>query len=285
MTHFGLFMPFNERTIEEKIARAKQCNKELIRYAIHHDKWDKSIGDKSLQKWIDADFKICLNVVWESEKLVPFCHDIKAYKNFVNEVLDKYQPTGAIVCLTTENEATNKNYYTEYIDKYFPIMDAIAEIGVKRGIKTSDSGILSDITYGLNEYYIQTNQPDKVEWMATVRGRKLNPNTDTYKTKVAQVNLYNDAIKKSVLTFSNLHYKEEKKTGLLTEMMNYIKLTTGKRPISNEGGFMTQNTTYMGEMLDEVKELNLPIYIVIDYSGEAGALELTDDGVKLYATY
>ncbi len=231
--------------------------------------------------WIDAGYDIQLNLGETPDHPTTFTREIARFRRFVNQVLDKYQPSGKIIMVSPENEPPNNQYYSEEVKYHFPVMNATASICLNRNIPTVYGGMITEVKFGLHDYYKRNNDTASIQWLEATVGR-LYPNSPNYASKLAEFNVQADTILASDLTFNNFHYKEERPSGYIIRAKAFLEERVKKPCITNEGGFMTTNNTYIQQTMQEAISAGYKYYFIMDPEGVGGVgvPQMTPEGEK-----
>lgn len=251
-TNFGALISGNTN-IDDEIKICNELGVKYVRYAIFLQ--DFNGIDKGYEKWVNAGFKVLLNLNYGhvtgnkgSKKPVAFPTDMVEYKNLLSKVLDKYHPEVAVI----ENEECTDQFHSGPIENYITELKTAVDVCNKRGIAVADGGI----------------HVDYVEVVMT--GGKLDGNALETKKLI-------DAFKTMNLTYVNTHAKgpfdkfgkqNVYPTGTLENDADYLRTQTGKPVMCNEYNQQNSSTDLMTGAVGGFKNGNYKY--VIARSGSSG---------------
>lgn len=258
-TNFGALISGNT-TIDDEIKVLNELGVKYVRYAIFVDEFNGV--DKGYEKWVDAGFKVILNLNWGhvsnskgKKSPVPFPTDMVTYKSKLEKVLDKYHPEVAII----ENEECTDQFHSGPIENYITELQTAVDVCTKRGIAVADGGI-------------------HVDYVEVVMGGSKYLSGNALETKKLI-----DAFKTMNLTYVNTHAKgpfdkfgkqTTYPTGTLEDDADYLRTQTGKPVMCNEYNQQNSSTELMTGAIGGFK--NGDFKYVIARSGSSG-----DEGYPL----
>lgn len=139
-TNFGALISGNTN-IDDEIKILQKLGVNYVRYAIILK--DFNGVDKGYEKWVNAGFKVLLNLNYDqvsetgSKVAVPFPTNMKEYRKLLEKVLDKYKPEVAVI----ENEPCTDAFHSGPIEDYITELKTAVDVCKQRGIKVADGGI------------------------------------------------------------------------------------------------------------------------------------------------
>ena len=256
-TNFGALISGNTN-IDDEIKILNKLGVKYVRYAIVLKDFDGV--DKGYEKWVNAGFKVLLNLNWDGvlgstgKTPVAFPTDMVKYRSKLEQVLDKYHPEVAII----ENEECTDQFHSGPIENYITELKTAVDVCNQRGIAVADGGIHVD--------YVEV----------VMSGMKLDGNALETKKLI-------DAFKTMNLTYVNTHAKgpfdrfgkqNVYPAGTLEDDADYLRTQTGKPIMCNEYNQQNSSTELMTGAVGGFK--NGKFKYVIARSGSAG-----DEGTPL----
>ena len=295
---FGVLVN-GKMSLNTKVNVAKELGVSYIRDAVILQKW--SGNDESTDRFINAGFRIILNVNWGQvpkgpgkKEPVSFPTDTVQYKKMLDRVLDKYKPEVVVV----ENEETTKNYHTGPIEDYINELSAAITVAHSKGLKITNGGITNrDLVLLVYYDYLERKMNKEAEDFAR---RCVKPSL----LKNSEITNILDKAKKLIEAYKNLRldyvnihlYEPVKNTAQGTdesiktitpdaqkEMINYIERITGKKVMSNETGARTSSPEVVTGVLKELSQTDIAYVIWFSGDGEGGSVGLQNDDGSLRA--
>jgi hypothetical protein len=293
---FGVLVN-GKMNLNTKVSVAKDLGVSYIRDAVVLQNWEGD--DESTDKFLNAGFKIILNVNWGQvakgqgmREPVPFPTDTVEYKKILDKVLDKYKPEVVVV----ENEETTKNYHTGPIEDYINELAAATTVAHSKGLKITNGGITNrDLVLLVYYDYIERKMQREADDFANrcVKPQLLrNPETPDI---VAKAKKLIQAYKNIPLDYINIHLYEPVKNvaggtdesvrtitpGAQKEIISYIERITGKRAMSNETGTRTSSPEVVTAVLQQLLQTDMAYVIWFSGDGEGGSVALQNDDGSL----
>jgi hypothetical protein len=256
-TNFGAVIS-GKTNIDDEIKILNKLGVKYVRYAIVLK--DFNGVDKGYEKWVNAGFKVLLNLNWDqvsgtgSKMPVAFPTNMTTYKAKLEKVLDKYHPEVAVI----ENEECTDQFHSGPIENYITELKTAVDVCNKRGIAVADGGIHVD--------YVEV----------VMSGAKLDGNALETKKLI-------NAFKTMNLTYVNTHAKgpfdrfgkqNVYPSGTLEDDADYLRTQTGKPIMCNEYNQQNGSTDLMTGAVGGFK--NGRFKYVIARSGSTG-----DEGTPL----
>ncbi|MEP6846185.1 MAG: hypothetical protein ABI861_09280 [Panacibacter sp.] len=139
-TNFGALISGNTK-IDDEIKVLQKIGVNYVRYAIFLKTF--SGQDKGYEKWVNAGFKVILNINYDQVSVtgkkvpVPFPTNMRSYRRLLEKVLDKYHPEVAVI----ENEPCTDAFHSGPIEDYITELKTAVDVCNQRNINVADGGI------------------------------------------------------------------------------------------------------------------------------------------------
>ena len=291
---FGVLVN-GKMNLDTKVRVAQELNVSYIRDAIVLQNWNG--GDESTNRFMNAGFKIILNVNWGlvakgpgMKESVPFPTDTVEYKKILDKVLDKYKPEVVVV----ENEETTKNYHTGPIEDYINELSAAITVAHSKGLKITNGGITNrDLVLLVYYDYLERKMKKEADDFASRCVKPALLRNSQVQDIVAKAKKLVQAYKNLPLDYVNIHlYEPVKNTaggtdesvrtitpGAQKEIIRYIERVTGKRAMSNEVGARASSPEVVTGVLQQLSETDMAYVIWFSGDGSGGSVALhNEDG-------
>lgn len=262
-TNFGAVIS-GKTNIDDEIKILQKLGVNYVRYAIHLQSYDGE--DKGYEKWVNAGFKVLLNLNWDQvsatgkKVAVPFPTNMTEYRRKLEKVLDKYHPEVAVI----ENEPCTDAFHSGPIEDYITELQVAVDVCNKRGIKVADGG--------LHVGYVDMVMNGTARDGNALETKKL---INAYKT----INL----------TYVNTHakgpfHKDDKPNvypdGELEGYASYLRNQIGKPVMCNEYNQHNSSTTLMAGSVQGFKNGKYVYVIARSGSGDQDGASL-NNGLSL----
>ena len=225
-----------------------------------------------IDSYIDDGYKILLNINYGdvqnkngTKKPVPFPTDMVEYTLLLKKVLDVYHPEVAVI----ENEPTTNQFHSGPIEDYITELTTATTICKQYGVKVADGSV--------NVQRVQQvmNGQDHGWADALEETKKL---IDAYKIiPLDYVNVHTSA------PFNSRDNPNVYPPGVLEDVADYLRTTTGKQVMCNEYNQDNQSTGLMTTAVNGFKAGGYKYMIARSNKGGAGNAEPLNKGTKLTA--
>lgn len=209
--------------------------------------------------------------------------DIKAYKNSLSEILDKY-PTPLLVVENEEN--SGELFYSGTPQQYHQELLAACQVAHDKETECTNGGLVSSLIALLtaNDYY-ESGQNIKAEdyLKRTIEAKLLATLKTTdpakvfavpeVKSQVAKGKSLLSGYKVAGVDYVNFHWYIAD-TAALREAVDYLRRTTGLPVLTNEiGQQQNENPIQVTDVMRKISELKLPyaVWFSMDIGGFGGA--------------
>ena len=274
-------------TPTKEINVARQINALYIRHALILSNYS---GREPYQDSIKADgFKAVTNFNWVPVGLGPSpfltSAQLGLYATTLGNALTKYPPSLVVI----ENEETNMNYHTGSTQQYINMLNAAIPVAHIRGLKITNGGLIGAVINILVwKNYLATGQAVKADDFAHRAFPPALYNVLPYipaqlALKVAKTDSLLAAYTTMPLDYINFHWYADTRqdgssvyipsidtahldTKSLKELVDYLKLRTGKAIVTNEIGESYFSSGYVTDIMQAALDMKLPYCIW--YSGD-----------------
>ena len=270
---------------DTKITVSKKMGVGYVRDAIILDSYR---GKAPLvDDYLANGFKVVMTLNYTSGKPMAYPTDMTKYKNLLEKVLADYTPEVAVI----ENEPINVDYYKGPITDYINEVKTAVDVCHAHGVKVSDGGLhfgmVSILTY---QDYVARGMQAKADdfaaraltsqFLKTAQGKGTNTDVQAKLDKTKQ---QIEAFKTIALDYLNFHWYQPTSTspndntaqqGVVKEVADYLRRTTGKQVLCNEFGQYNQSSALITSMVNELELGGINYGIVFSGTSGSGAQPL-----------
>jgi len=248
-----------------------------------------------INDYLSNGFKVLMNLNYTSTKPSAYPTDMVKYKSYLEKVLADYTPEIAVI----ENEPINDSYYKGPISDYINEIKTAVDVCHAHGVKVADGGLhIGMVSILVYQDYVARGLQAKADdfanraltsaYLKAAQGKSTSTDISAKLDKTKQ---QIDAFKTIALDYVNFHWYQPTakntndniaSSGVIKEIADYLRRTTGKQVICNEFGQYNQSTTLITSMVSEIELAGLSYAIVYSGSSSSGAQPL-NSGTTLLA--
>jgi hypothetical protein len=222
-------------------------------------------NDRDAENFSARGFKLVITVrnAENNQSALPI-DNITGYKNMISQVLDEHKPA----LLLVEDEETSLGYYKGSPDDYLKELQAACSVAHSKNMKCANGGLSSNLLALLVwDDYFRSGDYDKArsflmractpwqqEELTTIKGRVR------IQSKIDKGKAFLDAYRNAGPDYVNFHWYIDDSQAF-KEAVAFLERTTGLVAVTDEMGMIEHDLPVFKELLEAIKELELPIVV------------------------